>query len=533
MANEKVYAYRNAGTENSPLWEKYFNRTIADAVQMGADDPTTIKEYVDNRLSLLSNDIANEDLVVGEDGKLYIEQGDGATKGNGVELPSSGKVTQEQIDSAVTSYLNANPISGGMTTTAKNLLITILRNAMYTTNQSANITALESALASSTDIKTYNITNTLTNVINSNSSTIIEEKASYNATLTANNGYSLSDVTITMGDTDITSSCYSEGIITISEVTGDIVITANATQVATVYSIEYVLGNCVSSNKNESITENDSYSTIITPNEGYVLSTAIITMGGTDITSSCYVDGSISISQVTGNIVITVNAIVEEKAPELVTDGLENYFDFRTATYNNTGAGGSTIINATQGNGSLYAWSKNMVTAQDDYGITQANARSWTYNGDSVGTTTTSLGTSFTVIFKSYLTNTSSPLFDKGYAMASNVNKITYAPKYKTTSGTGNVTNTGLGTRKDSGYDTVTLIVDGNICKLYFGTELMQTNDGSTISDFQGWYDQLTGISILGNYQYGHLTQMAVYNKALSEVELVDMINYLKSLEVA
>lgn len=51
MANEKVYAYRNAGTENSPLWEKYFNRTIADAVQMGADDPTTIKEYVDNKIA--------------------------------------------------------------------------------------------------------------------------------------------------------------------------------------------------------------------------------------------------------------------------------------------------------------------------------------------------------------------------------------------------------------------------------------------------------------------------------------------------
>ena len=61
MANEKVYAYRNAGTENSPLWEKYFNRTIADAVQMGADDPTTIKEYVDNRLNLLSDEIANKE----------------------------------------------------------------------------------------------------------------------------------------------------------------------------------------------------------------------------------------------------------------------------------------------------------------------------------------------------------------------------------------------------------------------------------------------------------------------------------------
>ena len=84
----------------------------------------------------------------------------------------------------------------------------------------------------------------------------------------------------------------------------------------------------------------------------------------------------------------------------------------------------------------------------------------------------------------------------------------------------------------DSGYDTVTLIVDGNISKLYFGTTLVQTNDGSTINDFQGWYDQLNGIGVMGGNNNGYLTQMAVYNKALSEVQLVDMIDYLKTLEV-
>ena len=73
-------------------------------------------------------------------------------------------------------------------------------------------------------------------------------------------------------------------------------------------------------------------------------------------------------------------------------------------------------------------------------------------------------------------------------------------------------------------------MVDGNLCKLYFGTTLMQTNDGSTISDFQGWYDKLQGICMLSST--GYLTQIAVYNKALSEVELVDMIDYLATLEV-
>ena len=213
---------------------------------------------------------------------------------------------------------------------------------------------------------------------------------------------------------------------------------------------------------------------------------------------------------------------------EMVTDGLVNYFDFRTAEYNNNGAGGSTIINATQGNGSLYTWATDRVTEQGDYGMIVT--RSMIYNGTSVGTTTTSLGTSFTVIFKCYITSLGSPLFDNGYASLSNTAKLTYRPKYKTTSGTGYVDGVGLGERLDSGYETVTLMVDGNICKLYFGTILMQTNDGSTISDFQGWYDQLPGIAMLG--AKGYLSQIAVYNKALSEVELVDMIDYLTTLEV-
>ena len=77
---------------------------------------------------------------------------------------------------------------------------------------------------------TYTITNNLTNVTTSNSANSIEENASYTATLTANNGYTLDTVTVTMGGADITSSAVSGNTITISSVTGNIVITANATE---------------------------------------------------------------------------------------------------------------------------------------------------------------------------------------------------------------------------------------------------------------------------------------------------------------
>ena len=78
----------------------------------------------------------------------------------------------------------------------------------------------------------YSITNILTNCINSNDVTSITEYSSYSATITASDGYTLGDVTITMGGTDITSNAYSEGNINIESVTGNVIITANATEIS-------------------------------------------------------------------------------------------------------------------------------------------------------------------------------------------------------------------------------------------------------------------------------------------------------------
>lgn len=78
-------------------------------------------------------------------------------------------------------------------------------------------------------VKHYTITNNLTNVTNNNSSTNITENSSYTATLTPTDGFELKDVTITMGGSDITSTVYNNGTITITNVTGDIIITARTT----------------------------------------------------------------------------------------------------------------------------------------------------------------------------------------------------------------------------------------------------------------------------------------------------------------
>lgn len=75
------------------------------------------------------------------------------------------------------------------------------------------------------EVTRYTITNNLSHATNSNPATSIEEKASYNATITANSNYKLKTVTVTMYGTDVTNDVYSGGKIIIPRVVGDIVIT--------------------------------------------------------------------------------------------------------------------------------------------------------------------------------------------------------------------------------------------------------------------------------------------------------------------
>lgn len=130
-----------------------------------------------------------------------------------------------------------NVDKGGLSDTAKNLLIAILRNAIYSTDQSANITLLESVLSSGGGssgggVVQYSITNNLTNITNSNAAVTVAENGVYIATLTASEGYEIDSVTVTMGGVDVTASVYSGGAVTIPSVTGNIVITASAVEAA-------------------------------------------------------------------------------------------------------------------------------------------------------------------------------------------------------------------------------------------------------------------------------------------------------------
>lgn len=105
------------------------------------------------------------------------------------------------------------------------------------------------------------------------------------------------------------------------------------------YSVTNNLTNCTTNNSVSTVKLGDGYSATITPDSGYVLDGAAVTvtMNGEDVTTSVYNNGTIQIASVTGNIVITVTAVVAI---------VENLFDKSKCTINSRYSGGTGIVTA-------------------------------------------------------------------------------------------------------------------------------------------------------------------------------------------
>jgi len=97
----------------------------------------------------------------------------------------------------------------------------------------------------------------------------------------------------------------------------------------TAWPVTNTLSHCTTSNNAQSVTKNASYSATITADTDYTLTgaTVVITMGGVDITSTAYSNGTISIASVTGILSISITAEAETPTVGYVTDGLVAYWD--------------------------------------------------------------------------------------------------------------------------------------------------------------------------------------------------------------
>lgn len=129
---------------------------------------------------------------------------------------------------------------------------------------------------------------------------------------------------------------------------------------AAVYTVSYDLTLCTVSNSIEQAVEGTSYTTVINPTDtDGVIKSVTVKMGGTDITSSCYSNGTITIDNVTGNISITAVAELP-----LVSETITPHIAPRSTWYNGLGTGGSLTLNQSNTEGAL--------------GVTTANDHAYT-----------------------------------------------------------------------------------------------------------------------------------------------------------
>lgn len=172
----------------------------------------------------------------------------------------------------------------------------------------------------------YSVTNNLTNVTNSNSASSVLEGESYSATLSVSPDYSLTDVQITMGGSNITSSAYNNETreIYIASVSGNITITASATKIV-YYSVKWQLSNVSVSGGNQPSTvlggSTIRYTIRTNSDANYEINSVQVMMGDRDITATAVTAGgegdksvTITITGVSGNLKIIVSAVVAIKA---------------------------------------------------------------------------------------------------------------------------------------------------------------------------------------------------------------------------
>ena len=115
-------------------------------------------------------------------------------------------------------------------------------------------------------------------------------------------------------------------------------------------SVTNNLTHATTDNISQTTHEYTPYIATITPDTGYTLegATISITMGGTDITSTAYINGTINIPKVTGNLIITIIAQSSSRLPDEYQE--VEYIENQTTAWIDTGItskyGIKTIVGA-------------------------------------------------------------------------------------------------------------------------------------------------------------------------------------------
>ena len=221
-----------------------------------------------------------------------------------------------------------------------------------------HVTVYTEATGGSTDTY-YTVTYNLNDSVSSNTTTSIKKGSSYHTVITANAGHKITRILCTMSGVNIIDRDGTSGDISIANVSGDITIsiTTEATSGTKVYTVTRNVTNCISTGSDTLDTSiTTTFQSVVAPNDGCVLKTLTVSMGGVDYTNGLDVitdmewNGKpaklITIKNVNGNIVINAVAEKETTKPDIpdtpiVDDILEI---LPSCTYIDIAEGGSKTI---------------------------------------------------------------------------------------------------------------------------------------------------------------------------------------------
>lgn len=268
---------------------------------------------------------------------IAVKNGFNGTEAEWLESLQGKDATEEQVKNAVETFMADN--NNGLSDTASALLIAILRNGVYTSDQSANIAALETALGTSGS--------------DSGGSEGGETEGGGSGT-THTHSYTASVTTAATctgaGVRTYTCACgssytepipaaghrYSDGICTVCGAADP-----DAGGETVTYTVTSTLTNVTTSNTAETVAEGAAYTAILMPDTGYVLGAVTVTMGGVDVTAEALSGRTISIAAVTGDLVITA-------AAETDTRTLLHHWDLTKSLTDTVGGAAITLNGATQ-----------------------------------------------------------------------------------------------------------------------------------------------------------------------------------------
>ena len=293
------------------------------------------------------------------------------------------------------------------------------------------------------------------------------------------------------------------------------------------------LTNVVNNNNAIYVIKGSPYSATLTASEGYSINSVIVEMGAEDVTSTVYSDGSINIPSVTGDIVITATA---EASPStgLPQDGLLGMFDFRNATdeqYNLTSWGNVYKVNSPE-NKTLFAFSGTQIQNSNEHGIeTISNYGIREFRRIDNESKPLDLGQEFTISAIAY--GDCVPSLHGWTKKGNIVDTLLIDARYIDSLDANKTISLGIVSyTKKSSYSNLSLVVNNDTAKIYGDGNLLKTVESSAIEDFKAFVSSPIGAGVSFPNEGCYLTAVAIYDRALSDIEIVEVAEYLKTLEV-